>query len=85
MSSVSIRWERRAFKELRRLSADDQRRVYRAVGRLEESPLAGKALSAEWRGLRRLRVGAYRVIYGFDGKQLLVLVVRVGHRREIYP
>ncbi len=84
MSSISIRWERRALKELRALPAEGRRRVYRAVGALKESPLRGAALSGEWRGLRRLRVGSYRVIYGFDGRELLVSVVRVGHRREIY-
>ena len=84
MSSVSIRWERRAVKELKRLQAEDQRRVWEAVGTLRETPLRGSALSGRWRGMRRLRVGAYRVIYGFDGKELLVLVVRVVHRRNVY-
>ena len=84
MSSVSIRWERRAVRELRALPAEGRRRVYEAVGGLREEPLRGVALSGEWRGLRRLRVGPYRVIYGFDGRELLVSVVRVGHRREVY-
>lgn len=83
-SSVSIKWERRAVKELRRLPADDQRRVYEAVGTLRETPLRGAPLSGKWRGLRRLRAGQYRVIYGFDGKELLVSVVRIGHRRQVY-
>ena len=84
MSSVSIRWERRAVKELRALPADGQQRVWEAVGMLRDDQLRGTALSGEWRGLRRLRIGRYRVIYGFDGKELLVSVVRVAHRREVY-
>ena len=82
--SISIRWERRAVKEMRALPRDGQRRVYEAVGSLREEPLRGSALSGEWRGLRRLRVGPYRVIYGFDGRELLISVVRVAHRREAY-
>ena len=82
--SVSIRWERRAVKELRALPRSGQRRVYEAVGSLREEPLRGTALSGAWRGLRRLRVGPYRVIYGFDGKELLISVVRVAHRRDVY-
>ena len=41
-------------------------------------------MSSEWKGFRRLRVGVFRVIYAFDGMELLVSVVRVGHRREVY-
>ena len=84
MSSVSIRWDRRAVKEAQALEKEEQRRVVRAVESLRENPLRGVALSGEWRGLRRLRVGRYRVIYGFDGKELLISVIRVGHRREVY-
>lgn len=84
MSSVSIRWDRRAVKELQALPRDAQKRVFRAVGDLVESPLKGRALSGQWKGLRRLRVGPYRVIYAFDGRALLISVIRVGNRRDIY-
>ncbi len=84
MSSIEIRWDRRAVKELRALPRNDQSRVFDAVEALPEDPLRGSALSGEWKGLRRLRVGPYRVIYAFDGAELLVSVVRVGHRRRVY-
>jgi len=58
--------------------------VVESVDRLRENPLEGRALTAEFKGLRRLRVGQYRVIYGFDGQELLVFVVRVSHRRDAY-
>jgi mRNA interferase RelE/StbE len=41
-------------------------------------------MSADWKGFRRLRIGDYRVIYAFDGVELLISVVRVRHRREVY-
>ena len=82
--SIEIRWEKRALKELRSLPPDDRTRVFRAVGGLRSDPLAGRPLAAEWKGLRRLRVGSYRVIYAFDGSELRVAVVRVAHRREVY-
>jgi len=84
MSSISIRWERRAVKELAALPQKDRQRVFDAVTSLLADPLKGSILSAEWRGFRRLRVGSYRVIYAFDGSELVVAIVRVGHRREIY-
>ena len=84
MSSISIRWERRAVKELRRLPRDLQSLVLDAVAHLRLDPLRGQQLSGQWKGLRRLRVGNVRVIYGFDGTELLISVLRVGHRREVY-
>ena len=84
MSSISIRWDRRAVKELQSLPRDLQNRIFRAVDGLRTDPLHGTVLSGEWKGLRRLRVGTHRVIYAFDGSELLVSVIMIGHRREIY-
>ena len=84
MSSISIRWERRAVKELHRLPKDLQVQVITAVETLSQDPMRGVPLSGHWKGLRRLRVGSVRVIYGFDGTELLISVLRVGHRREVY-
>ena len=84
MSLVSVRWERRAVDELSAISKIEQRRVVSAVEGLRGNPLKGELLAAEWKGLRRLRVGKYRVIYAFDGRALMISIVRVGHRREVY-
>ncbi len=84
MSSISIRWERRAVKELRRLPKDIRSQVFLAVEGLRQNPMQGSPLSGQWKGLRRLRVGTVRVIYGFDGTELLISALRVGHRREVY-
>ena len=82
--SIEIRWERRALKELRSLPGKDRARIFAAVDGLRSDPMAGRPLAAEWKGLRRLRVGSYRVIYAFDGSSLRIAVVRVGHRRDVY-
>lgn len=84
MRLISIRWERRAIKELAALPRQAQQRVVTAVEGLRDEPLRGEQLAAEWKGMRRLRIGRYRAIYAFNGDELLILVVRVGHRREVY-
>ncbi len=83
-ASIEIRWEKRALKELRALPRKDRGKIFAAVDGLRTKPLAGRPLAADWKGLRRLRVGDYRVIYAFDGTALRIAVVRVGHRRSVY-
>jgi len=51
---------------------------------LNPRPPGASALQGSSKGLIRTRVGDYRVIYQVEDKILLVLVVSVGHRREVY-
>ena len=80
----SIRIKRSAAKELESVSKEARRRLVGAIDSLVENPLAGSPLKGGLRGLRRLRVGDYRVIYEVLDGELIVLVVRVSHRREAY-
>ena len=83
-TEIRIRWERRAIREAQQLPQADLVRLVAAVESLRENPHRGTILHADWKGFRRLRVGAHRVIYAFDGAELLISVVRVGHRRDVY-
>jgi mRNA interferase RelE/StbE len=83
-SEIAIRWERRAVNEAAALPARDRERIVGAVEGLRDDPLQGLIMSADWKGFRRLRVGRYRVIYAFDGRELLVSVIRIGHRSGVY-
>ena len=80
----SVRIKGSAAKELTRLPRDARERLIEAIDGLGEQPLAGALLKGGLRGLRRLRVGSYRVVYEVLDDELVVLVVRVAHRRELY-
>jgi len=82
--SYSIRIKRSAAKELGRLSSEDRRLLVAAIDRLADEPFAGSVLKGEFSGLRRLRVGQYRIVYEAVHRELTVLVVRVGHRGSVY-
>lgn len=82
--AYSIKIKASAAKSLRRIDPSDRRRLIEAIDRLAEEPSAGAALKGEFGGLRRLRVGRYRIVYEAIHDELVVLVVRIGHRREIY-
>ena len=82
------RFDERALKELRKLGKQAQREV---IAYLDERVASeadprrfGKGLKAELAGLWRYRVGDYRILCQIKNGELLVLVVAVGHRRDIY-
>ncbi len=83
-STFSIRIRSSAARELRRLSKPERNRVRYRISELAENPLQGALLKGEYRGLRRLRVGKYRVIYEVRHDVLLILVIRIAHRRSVY-
>ena len=80
----STRIKRSAARELARLPRRDRERIVHAIDRLGDDPLAGNRLKGDLRGLRRVRVGDYRVVYEVLDHELVVLVVLVAHRREAY-
>lgn len=82
--SYSIRIKGSAARTLRRITPSDRRRVVAAIDRLATERAAGGVLKGEFSGLRRLRVGSYRVVYEVVQEELVILVVRIGHRREVY-
>lgn len=80
-----VAFDRRASKELAKLDTPVARRVYSAVLALagEPRPKGCRQLSG-YPGLWRIRVGDCRVVYTVDDGQLVVVALRVAHRREIY-
>ena len=82
--SYSIRIRNSARRELAQLPKEARERVIAAIDALGEQPLAGSPLKGGLRGLRRQRVGDYRVLYELLDDELVILVVRVAHRRESY-
>ena len=82
--SYSIRIKKSAAKELARIPSADRVRVIRAIDHLKEHPHSGSSLKGEYRGIRRIRVGDYRVLYEVSDEDLIILVIRVATREEAY-
>jgi len=78
----------KALEELKKIDRARQKIIKAKLLILAENPAALKnnirRLSGREEALYRLRIGAYRVIFKKDEAHLVILVVRVGHRREIY-
>ena len=74
-----------AIRQLRKFDPDVRRRIQAVLELLAENPRPPAATrlvggAGEW----RVRTGDYRVIYEIDEGRLLVLILRMGHRREVY-
>ena len=80
----SVRIKRKAAKELAGIEKTFRAHIMESIDALAENPHRGSALKGELSGLRRIRVGDYRVIYEIDEAEVRVLVVRVRHRRDVY-
>lgn len=75
---------RRARRELLKLDLPLIDAIEDALGLLEREPLAGHALRGRLRGLRSLRVGAYRVLYQLTDADQIVRVAAIRHRAVAY-
>jgi mRNA interferase RelE/StbE len=77
-----------AVRDLRKLGADGERRVLRylreRIAGSQDPRRFGHALTGDLDGLWRYRVGDYRVVAAIEDDQFVVLVVTIGHRREVY-
>ncbi|HUT76204.1 MAG TPA: type II toxin-antitoxin system RelE/ParE family toxin [Polyangia bacterium] len=74
-----------AERSLRKLPLETARRVARSLARLEADPRPPGAVKlAGEDDLYRIRVGDFRVVYQVRDKVLVVLVLKIGHRRDVY-
>jgi mRNA interferase RelE/StbE len=60
------------------------RRIDNALEALRSDPFMGKSLKDKLKGKYSLRVGVYRIIYSLEKNMLIVYVLDIGHRRDIY-
>jgi len=75
-----------AARDLRKLPRDVLRRVHAVLVVLSETPRPPKAqrLVGELREYLRVRVGDFRIVYLVDDDRLVVCVIRVRHRKDVY-
>lgn len=76
--------EKPAEKFISKLPKGEKERVLRAIAKLPDEGDIKRLQGKKGRGLNRLRVGEYRIIYSVNNGKLTVLVVDAGNRGEIY-
>jgi mRNA interferase RelE/StbE len=81
----TVEIDTKAAREIRALPRQDQRRIIARAEALADNPRPPGCVKLSGpSNLWRIRVGVYRIIYQIQDDRLLVTVVRVGHRRDVY-
>ncbi|MBU0710449.1 type II toxin-antitoxin system RelE/ParE family toxin [bacterium] len=73
LSNIDPIWQKRILNKIKILSADPKNLANNI-----------KKLKGKYQEYYRLRVGDYRVIYSQENDRLIILIIRIGHRKEIY-
>ncbi|MDO9556480.1 MAG: type II toxin-antitoxin system RelE/ParE family toxin [Coriobacteriia bacterium] len=85
MSEWHVEFKPSAYRAFTRLDPAVKRRLTPAIDALchDPRPVTAKRLASPDE-LWRVRVGAYRVVYAIEDDRLVILVIRLGHRRDVY-
>ena len=83
--TYEVRLARRAARSLASLERREQQRIRAALDLLADNPRPPNCAAMQGEdSVYRVQVGDYRIVYEVRDNLLLILVVRIGHRREIY-
>ena len=74
-----------ATKELRAITNKrDRQRMVNRIQKLENDPAPRGSQKLSGKERYRIRQGQYRIVYAIEAKQLVVYVVKIGHRKDVY-
>ena len=83
-----VKFLKKAITELKSIDPIWQRRIKDKIILLAENPAKLKnrikPLKGKYHNLLRLRVGSYRIIFKKEDNELIILIIRIAHRREVY-
>jgi mRNA interferase RelE/StbE len=84
MASYELVFRKSVAKDLRRVPNDDVARILDRIRSLAHDPRPAGCEKLSGLERYRIRQGVYRIVYEVSDHKLVVLVVKVGHRREVY-
>ncbi|PJC45493.1 type II toxin-antitoxin system mRNA interferase toxin, RelE/StbE family [Candidatus Pacearchaeota archaeon CG_4_9_14_0_2_um_filter_30_8] len=74
----------RALRFFSKLDKLPQKIIGKKIEKLKDNPRLGKPLTGPFSGLWSLRIEKYRCIYAINDNELIVVVIEIGHRKNIY-
>ena len=84
MASYELKFKKSVARDLRPFPKQDVKRIMQRIRSLADDPRPAGCEKLSGQERYRVRQGAYRIVYEIENARLTVLVVKVGHRREVY-
>jgi mRNA interferase RelE/StbE len=84
MAVYEIFFKKSVEKDFKAIPKNDLKKIIKRIGALAEDPRPQGCEKLTGQGRYRLRQGKYRIVYSIQDNKLTVLVVKVGHRKDIY-
>lgn len=84
MASYRIVFKRSVAKDLRRIANEDVARILKPVNSWADDPRPPGSEKLSGQERYRIRQGVYRILYEINDDELVVFVVKAGHRRDVY-
>ena len=85
MEKYRVSIKRSAVKEIEAIPLKKERqRMLQRIGQLAKNPRPTGSKKLSGHGRYRIRQGSYRIVYSIEGNELVVVVVKVGHRKDVY-
>ena len=85
MEKYKVSIKRSAVKEIEAIPQKKERqRIIRRIGQLANDPRPPGSRKLSGHDKYRIRQGAYRIVYSIEDMELIVVVVKVGHRKDVY-
>jgi len=84
MAKYSLHFKKSVAKDLRTIPKKDVKRIIQCIESLQDDPRAERCLKLIGSDCYRVRQGKYRIIYEIQDQQLIILVIKIAHRREVY-
>jgi mRNA interferase RelE/StbE len=80
-----VEYAKGVLKDLKKLPKEVREQALEVVEKiLAAEPHAGKPLTGPYKGLWKYRIGDYRIIYSIERDRLVIFVLRIRHRKDVY-
>jgi mRNA interferase RelE/StbE len=84
MESYSLAFKKSVAKDLRSIPNKDVKRILKRIDLLRENPRSEGSIKLSGQERYRVRQGGYRIVYEIQDAELIVFIVKIAHRNEVY-
>jgi mRNA interferase RelE/StbE len=84
MANYSLSFKKSVAKDLRNIPSNDLKHIFKCIESLCDNPRAEDCIKLSGQEQYRVRQGSYRIIYEIQDSELIIMVVKVAHRSQVY-